>query len=345
MREESFERFMLRALHDPQNGYYARRIRAVGRGGDFTTAVMLSDSPARAIAAWITRAMRESKCLDVIELGPGEGRLARQILRYLPWTLRWRVRLHLVESSTPLQARQRERLGRDRRVRWHGDVAGALAACGGRAVLYSNEFVDAFAVRRYERVAGGWREIGLRWSPGREVPEEFLLPEAGLPASSVFSLDPAPAWRVEVADAFHVWLRDMLPQWRAGRMLTLDYGGRVESLYHRRPGGTLRGYLLQQRCEGPDIYRHPGRQDLTADVNFTDLIAWAAPWVEDVRLQSLGDFLRPFVRQAAGTDAALADPCGAGGAFQVLDFACKAQRRDETSIGKSADPKNKKKLG
>jgi SAM-dependent MidA family methyltransferase len=327
MREESFEHFMQRALHDPQAGYYARRIRAVGQAGDFTTAVMLSETPARAIASWIARAMRESKCLDVIELGPGEGRLAREILRRLPWTLRWRVRLHLVESSAPLQARQRELLGRDRRVHWHGEVLDALAACGGRAVLYSNEFADAFAVRRYERVTDGWREIGLRWSPGREIPEEFLLPEADLPASSVFALDPAPGWRVEVADAFHGWLREMLPRWRAGRMLTLDYGGRVETLYHRRPGGTLRGYLLQQRCEGPEIYRHPGRQDLTADVNFTDLIAWAGPWVEDVRLESFGDFLRPFLRQSAGTDATLADPSGVGGAFQVLDFACKPPRQ------------------
>ena len=329
MREESFEHFMRRALHDPQTGYYARRIRAVGRAGDFTTAVMLSDCPARAIAAWTARAMRESQCLDVIELGPGEGRLAREILRHLPWTLRWRVRLHLVESSAPLQARQRELLGRDRRVRWHGGVADALAACRGRAVLYSNEFVDAFAVRCYERVTDGWREIGLRWWPGREMPEEFLLPEADLPASSVFSLDPAPGGRVEVADAFHRWLREMLPHWRAGRMLTIDYGGRVETLYHRRPGGTLRGYLLQQRCEGPEIYRHPGRQDLTADVNFTDLIAWAGPWVVDVRLEAFGDFLRPFLRQSAGTDAALADPSGVGGAFQVLDFACKPHGRPE----------------
>ena len=33
-----FEQFMARALHDPQHGYYARRITGVGRRGDFTTA-------------------------------------------------------------------------------------------------------------------------------------------------------------------------------------------------------------------------------------------------------------------------------------------------------------------
>ena len=32
-----FDRFMELALHDPERGYYARRIRGVGKGGDFTT--------------------------------------------------------------------------------------------------------------------------------------------------------------------------------------------------------------------------------------------------------------------------------------------------------------------
>ena len=33
-----FEHFMAWALHDPKNGYYARRISGVGGRGDFTTA-------------------------------------------------------------------------------------------------------------------------------------------------------------------------------------------------------------------------------------------------------------------------------------------------------------------
>src|SRR6478609_2354584 len=98
----TFEQFMARALHDPEHGYYARRIHAVGRRGDFTTAPMLSDAPARAIAAWAVRAMRETGCRDLIEIGPGEGTLAAAVLKHLPWHVRWQTRLHLVETSTPL---------------------------------------------------------------------------------------------------------------------------------------------------------------------------------------------------------------------------------------------------
>ncbi len=58
-------------------------------------------------------------------------------------------------------------------------------------------------------------------------------------------------------------------------MLTIDYGGTTDEIYHRRPSGTLRAYRGQQRLTGGDVYELPGRQDITADVNFDDLQGWA----------------------------------------------------------------------
>ncbi|MBU3665820.1 MAG: hypothetical protein FGM15_08105, partial [Chthoniobacterales bacterium] len=43
----------------------------------------------------------------------------------------------------------------------------------------------------------------------------------------------------------------------------------------RRPHGTLRAYRGQQRLSGTEILDLPGRQDITADVNFDDLRQWA----------------------------------------------------------------------
>ena len=77
-------------------------------------------------------------------------------------------------------------------------------------------------------------------------------------------------------------------------MLTIDYGNTAEALYHRQPAGSLRGYFLQQRLEGLAIYQHPGLQDLTADVNFTDLIEWAKPWLHHQKPENFADFIRPF---------------------------------------------------
>ena len=307
----SFEQFMATALHDPHHGYYARRISAVGRRGDFTTAPMLSEAPARAIAAWACKALRETGCRHLIEIGPGEGTLAAAVLRNLPSHVRWRTRLHLVETSAPLAARQRELLGS--RSTWHSRMSDALTACGGRAAIFSNELVDAFPVRRFQKTTAGWQELAVHFDAERRA-HESLLPPAPLPDSSAFlSGHPIGQW-IEVHDSYHRYLAEWLPSWKSGRMLTIDYGATAANLYHRRPSGSVRGYLLQQRLEGPAIYENPGRQDLTADVNFTDLQNWSQPWLSEQQLTSFGEFL-----QGSTNDPRLTDDHGAGGAFLVLD--------------------------
>ncbi len=311
MQPIPFEQFMARALHDPQHGYYARRITAVGRRGDFTTAPMLSAAPARAIAAWAARALRETGCRNLIEIGPGEGRLAAGVLTHLPWHVRRRTRLHLVETSAPLAGRQRELLGK--RATWHSGMSEALAACGGYAVIFSNELVDAFPVRRFQKNTGGWQELAVHFDAQRQV-QESLLPPTPLPDSSGFlASHPIGQW-IEVHESYQRHLAEWLPSWKSGRMLTIDYGATAEHLYHRRPSGTIRAYLLHQRLEGPAIYDNPGRQDLTADVNFTDLMNWSQPWISEQKLMSFGGFLQ-------GSPAApwLTDDHGAGSAFLVLD--------------------------
>lgn len=315
----TFEDFMRQALHDPQRGYYARRITGVGRRGDFTTAPMLSAAPSKAIAAWAAAAMRATGCRDLLEIGPGDGTLAAGVMRQLPWSVRWRTRLHLVETSAPLAALQRKALGN--RARWHETPAAALAACSGKAVIYSNELVDAFPVRRFQHTPDGWRELAVACDPAGNV-RESLMPPAPLPDSSGFTGHHPPGQWIEVHDSYRRWLAEWLPQWRAGKMLTLDYGATAATLYQRHPRGTVRGYLFQQRLEGPAIYQNPGRQDLTADVNFTDLLAWSAPWTAASQLQSLADFLRDVSDPANPSDRALGDEHGAGGAFLVLHQYC-----------------------
>ena len=233
--------------------------------------------------------------------------------------MRWKTRLHLVETSAPLREIQRRRLGG--RARWHVTAAAVLAACCGRAVIFSNELVDAFPVRVFEKTTDGWREVALvpDASAATGNPRECLLPAAPLPPSASFAMHHPVGQRVEVHDSYRLWLQQWLPRWLAGRMLTLDYGSTAESLYHRRPRGTLRAYLLQHRLEGPVIYQNPGRQDLTADVNFTDIAAWARPWAIPQEPLTFANFLRQHLPLQMSANPCLLDPNGSGGAFLVLD--------------------------
>lgn len=279
-----FERFMREALHHPEFGYYGSRIRSVGRGGDFSTWPTLDSSVARAIA----RMVRASKLRDVIEIGAGTGALAAGIFRALGVFGRIRHRYHIVDTSSGLVEQQKTMLA-GRGVRWHASMTDALAACGGRAFVFSNELVDAFPCRVHVRTPDGWSELHVKFEGGRAV--EHLVaapaPDTALPLETF-----PEGSRIEWHPAYREWMRSWLPAWRGGLLLTIDYGGRGESLYHRRPAGSVRAYAHQQRLTGDEVYKAFGRRDITADVNFDDLARWGAEDGLTTRsLQTLGDFL------------------------------------------------------
>lgn len=344
----TFERFMAEALYHPEFGYYSAHIRTIGGSrGDFATSPTLSALLGTAIAAWIRAEAAElglTPPVSVIEVGGGEGSLLREVIRSLslPRPAWWRrspgaFRCHLVERSPRLRERQRETLRDHRRaVTWHEEIEAALEASGGEALLFSNELVDAFpvvALRRGEAGAG-WSEIALAFDPAAGL-REVLLP---FPQSRADGFDPGafavlrdpgpwpPGQRVELHDAYRRWWGAWAPHLRRGSLLTIDYGASAPDLYRKRPSGTLRAYHRHQRHTGPDLYRFFGRQDLTADVCFDDLVAWGeALGFETVSLQSQAAFLKSRAPAEAAsrarTDRAAAfllEPGGAGEAFRVL---------------------------
>jgi len=316
----SFERFMELALYHPVHGYYTGQVSSIGRRGDFSTAVTISDSLVRSIAAWVKAEAKELSMpvAQIIELGGGNGRLAAGIIRsFRPWES---VRYQIVEISTTLRQTQEQEL-RGRMVRWTGSVEIALTNAAGTAILISNEFVDAFPCRRFELVAGGWREIFLvlqnnLWTEERVEP-------AGLPQSSIFGVHFGDGQRVETFHSYRNWLRNLDRHFRKGSMLTIDYGGSPDEIYHRRPAGTMRAFLRHQRIGGMEIYLRPGRQDLTADVNFSDLRIWGEELgLQTIQLITQAEFIRRWSKPKSKTqklaDIFVADQSGMGSAFKVL---------------------------
>jgi SAM-dependent MidA family methyltransferase len=261
------------ALHHPEDGYYRRNVRTIGRRGDFTTVPQLAPALGEALGRWLRAeaGRRGWTRFDVIECGPGSGALSAAVRKSFGWLGRRKVRLHLVETSQPLRAQQQRRV----RGRWHATIGEALAACGGRALIFHNEFFDAFPCRVFRREGGGWTELHLRVAGGK-LAETFLPVAPPRPDAEVFGHPWPEGQRVEVFASVRDWMRGLSDLWHEGAMLAIDYGGTARSIYHRRPGGTLRAYRNHQRLEGDAVYEWPGRQDITADVNFEDLRRWAA---------------------------------------------------------------------
>ena len=320
------------ALHDPRFGYYHHAIREVGPGGDFSTATTLHPALGRAVASWALQMRAEllgSGRLHLVEVGAGSGQLAESVLGALGPLRRRVVTYHIVDASPVLREVQRRRR-LPRSVHWHETVQEALASAGGSALVFSNELVDAFPCHQVHFSRGRWREVYVTLREGRpvEVLGEFSDARLG---SELCSL-PAAAENAEEGQRFEIhlayldWLRGWLPALRRGAMLTIDYGAPVEELRRRGRRGSLRGYFKHLRIEGRGVYERFGRQDLTADVNFTDLRRWGQEaGLEHRSLVSQRDFVlgrMPRLARRLERDEALRfvlDEGGAGRAYLVLE--------------------------
>lgn len=307
-----FDQFMQFALHHPEHGYYARKIRTVGHLGDFSTTATLSPTLGTAIAQRAADWLRDHPgSFELIEIGAGDGSLAASILSSLPIMLRWKVKYHIVDTSEPLRKVQKDRL-KKYKIQWHDDVKSALHQCHGRAFIFSNELVDAFPVRILQRVGDSWQELHV------EMGKESFLPAHDLPQSSALNATHPERHRIEIHQAYQEWLEEWIGSWRDGEMITIDYGDTYPDIYHRRPQGTIRAFFMHENITGPAIYQNIGHQDLTADVNFTDLIEWGKDYgLETTYYATQADFLTPHARNTT-QDLYLLHPDGPGSAFKVL---------------------------
>jgi SAM-dependent MidA family methyltransferase len=269
-----FDAFMGIALHHPQDGYYTRNSRGIGTRGDFTTVPQLGPALGAAIGRWLRKeaGRRGWRRFHINECGPGSGALASSVMKSFGWLGKRKVDLHLVDESGPLREAQAKTLA-GFQPSWHATIGDALASCDGRALIYHNEFFDAFPCRVFRRERDGWTELHLHVADGK-LREDFTRPARPLPDSAVFHRAWPEGQRIEVFESVATWIRDTARSWKAGAMLVIDYGGRTDEIYHRRPAGTLRAYRGHERLTGDAVFELPGRQDLTADVNFDDLASW-----------------------------------------------------------------------
>ena len=316
-----FDCFMREALYHPNLGYYSAKIADVGPKGDFSTSATLGNQLGAAIAGWILKKVHEAgwRTIPILEVGAGNGSLAKTVLNHLGWKNRIRIRYSIVETSPVLIAHQKKAL-RFRRVRWHSSVSEALQQSSGRALIFSNELVDAFPCRLFEKGLHGWNEVGVQLSSDGSL-HEVLIPLIGEDVWFRQFEDFRAGQRIVRHDSFKKWLHTWRSGWREGAMLTIDYGSSDFSKIRPSKEGTLRAFWKHRRFTGAGLYARFGKQDLTADVNFADLIRWGdeAGW-QTLSLQSQSSFAMMHADPREVTlDTRFTDPEDVGGAFLVLE--------------------------
>ena len=280
----SLARFMEQALYCPETGYYERDKAAPGRAGDFFTSVtagpLFGPLLAFQFAEWLENLPAGG--VQIVEAGAHDGRLAADILGWLGKmrpALAANLRYWIIEPSPRRRAWQETKLENFAgQVGWF-DHPSALADKGVNGVIFSNELLDAFPVRRlgWSAASQSWFEwgVGVRgenfvWEKLSDPGLADELGAAGLDAPSELLAVLPDGFTVEISPAAAAWWRQAALALRAGKLLTLDYGLAAGEFFAPQRGqGTLRAY--HRHHVSGDVLANPGGQDLTAHVNFTHL--------------------------------------------------------------------------
>lgn len=280
----SFAHFMQLALYCPNSGYYEQAGRRIGRAGDFFTSVSTGSLFGELLAFQFDRWLGalDGVSHQLVEAGAHDGRLACDVLT---WTARERpssfetLEYWLVEPSRQRQAWQRETLAKFAgRVHWVESLAQLPAISG---VLFANELLDAFPVHRFawDARAGSWFEWGVGlvddeflWQrmPGETGEAEAQLKQAGFDLPAELRAVLPDGFVIEVSPQAAEWWHTAATKLASGRLMTLDYGLTTEEFFTpERQHGTLRAY--HQHRVSDNLLAHPGEQDLTAHVNFSQI--------------------------------------------------------------------------
>jgi SAM-dependent MidA family methyltransferase len=260
-----FETFMEWALYHPEHGYYTSG-EPFGAEGDFYTGPAVSDALGRALGRCLAARLAEMGIgpADLVELGAGDGRLAAATVPVLQSRLGLRS-LHLVDRNP---ARLPETVGDvPPPVHRHADAATLPDDLAG--AVYGNELLDALPVCRLAvSPSGNLKKSWIDVRAGRLL--EIWRPESD-PAALEYARRYLPAGAAGLAFEYSLHIPPLLAQLgrclRRGFVVWIDYGGRApEVLSPARPDGTLRAFR-RHRVSGA-LLDQPGRQDLTADVNF-----------------------------------------------------------------------------
>jgi SAM-dependent MidA family methyltransferase len=287
--------YMHRCLHDPRDGYYATR-PALGEGGDFITAPLVSQMFGELIGLWaieVWTRMGSPERARLIEVGPGDGTLMSDMLRAArvsPDFIK-AVDVWMVETSSPLRDAQVRRLADApvgaRWVQGLGDIPP-----GPPAIIVANELLDCLPTRQLVWTGEAWAErmvgltddglgFGLQPLPTRDGWVWRLIDKTPAPppepqAGQVLEISRAQA-------AFGQLIGEHIAR-DGGAALLIDYG-RAEPGF----GDTLQALKGHEKV---DPLACPGEADLTIHADFPAVLAAARKAGVETAIVTQGAFLR-----------------------------------------------------
>lgn len=315
--------YVVRCLHDPTDGYYATR-PALGEGGDFITAPLVSQMFGELLGLWIVETwmrLGAPKRFRLVEVGPGDGTLMEDALRAMTGAARLApglleaCDLILIEPSAPLRDMQARRLASsDVSPRWVASLD--RIETDAPVILIANEVLDCMPARQFVRTADApatnlWAERRIGVTDDGEL-IFGLVNMAGASDSPDAMIEIGQTWEIsEQQAAFGRDLGRLIAE-TSGAALLIDYGrDRAEA------GDTLQALKRHAKV---DPLEAPGEADLTQWADFPLVLEAAVRAGADVTgCRDQGDFLHALGIEARAERLAAARPDAAPVIARQLD--------------------------
>lgn len=268
-----FVTWMQHVLYAPGEGYYSSSLPKLGRAGDFVTAPELTPLFGHALANQCAQVLSSVENPCILEFGAGSGQLCIDILTRLETLDCLPQQYFILEVSAFFKQQQQIHIQEKiphlaAKVHWLQSWPEKPL----QGVILANEVLDAMPVHRFLKTAEGLLESSIEQDENGHFSERFIpctnpdlldyvhhqLPETPLPYLSEANL------------LIPGWIQQCEKILEKGAQFILDYGFPRAEYYHpQRTEGTLMCHY-QHRAH-TDFLANPGKQDITAHVDFTQV--------------------------------------------------------------------------
>lgn len=271
----TFAQFMDAALYSPGLGYYSGGAKKFGLSGDFVTAPEISPLFAQTISRQVQQVLsalqQQNKPSDILELGAGTGRFAKDLLLEMAKLEQLPTRYMILEVSAHLREVQQSTMKAAlpielmERIVWLDSLPDHLDG-----FIFANEVLDALPVHVVKKTEDGLLEMGVISAPeGLSWQEK---PASSAKLKDFFAkINLMDGYTSEVCLSSRGLIASLSGILRCGMLLMVDYGfSRAEYYHPQRNQGTLMCHYRHRSHGNPFVYL--GLQDITAHVDFTSVV-------------------------------------------------------------------------
>ncbi|XP_034324539.2 protein arginine methyltransferase NDUFAF7, mitochondrial [Magallana gigas] len=275
----SIAEYMKEVLTNPVTGYYIKN-EVFGESGDFITSPEINQMFGELIGIWCVhewQQMGKPDKLQIVELGPGKGTLAADMMRVFSQFKEFNkaISLHLVEVSPKMRQfqlealtgattpedtvveSQRSKYGPE--VHWHRFLD---QVPNERSCVIAHEFFDILPIYKFQKKDGEWHEILVDIQEGGGL--RFIMsrgPTTNAKAFLTHLAETDERDHVEVSPESGIIVQKISQRVsdHGGRALIIDYG------HEGTKKDTFRAFKAHKLYDPLEM---PGSADLTADVDF-----------------------------------------------------------------------------